>query len=132
MSLSAAELETIIRSVSFGSSSAADAELRRMLTALSALEFKTVRGTPLRKLCSAGAEYGWNRLTEGAEAALLARATSKAQASLRRHLQSRLEWITRPSLDLEWKSFVLAMHSLGLTPDSDRYAQEPMFLRDRP
>jgi lantibiotic modifying enzyme len=46
-------------------------------------------------------------------------------------LQWKLEWITRPCLELEWRSFILAMDSLGLTNSSDRSAQE-MFLRDRP
>jgi lantibiotic modifying enzyme len=132
MSVTAPELETIVRSVSPGSLSAADAELRKMLAALSELEFIAARGTPLRRLCAAGVEYGWNKLIETAEADLLARTTTKARASLRRHLQWKLEWITRPSLELEWKSFVLAMNSLGLAASSDRRAQERMFLRDRP
>jgi len=103
-----------------------------MLAALSELEFDAARRTPLRKLCLAGVEYGWSELTGGARADLLARTTTKAQASLRRHLQWTLEWITRPSLDLEWTSFVLAMNSLGLAPGSGRSSQERMFLRDRP
>ncbi len=132
MSITPPELETIVLSVSPGSSSAAHVELRRMLAGLSDIEFNRAKGTSLRKLCSAGVKYGWNKLTGAAEADLLARATTKARASLRRHLQWKLEWITRPSLELEWTSFILAMNSLGLTPSSDRSAQERMFLRDRP
>lgn len=103
-----------------------------MLVALSELEFGGVPLTPLRKLCAAGVEYGWNELTGGARADVLVRTTAKACASLRRHLQSTLEWITRPSLELEWTSFGLAMNSLGLAPGSDKPSQERMFLRDRP
>lgn len=132
MSVTATELEAIVRSVSPGSSSAADMELRRMLSALTSLEFNAARGTPLRKLCSAGVEFGWNKLTEAAEPELLARTTTKARASLRRHLRWKLEWVTRPSLELEWKSFVLAVNSLGFALSSDRPAQERIFLRDRP
>lgn len=103
-----------------------------MLVALNELEFSASKGTPLRKLCFAGVEYGWNNLTEVIKADLLARTATKARSSLRRHLQWTLERITRPSLDLEWKSFVLAMNSLGLIRGSDQRAQERMFLRDRP
>jgi lantibiotic modifying enzyme len=103
-----------------------------MLSALGELEFNRARGTPLCKLCSAGVEYGWNRLTEEIKADLLAQTTAKAQASLRRHLQSKLEWITRPSFELEWKSFSLALLSLGLALGSDSPTQERIFLRDRP
>jgi class II lanthipeptide synthase len=131
MSVTAVELEAIVRSASPGASSAADAELERMLVALSELEFKAGKGTPLRKLCSAGVEYGWKRLAEVVEADSLARTTARARTSLRRHLQWTLEWITRPSLELEWKSFVLAMNSLGLS-GSNRQVEERMFLRDRP
>jgi lantibiotic modifying enzyme len=132
MSLTAAELETIVRSATPGLSSAAQVELRRMLAALCELEFHSTRGTTLRKLCSAGVDYGWNQLIELIDADLLARTSPKAHASLRRHLQSKLEWITRPSLELEWKSFVLALHSLGLSLGSEQRAKEQMFLRDRP
>jgi lantibiotic modifying enzyme len=131
MSVTAAEVETTVRSASPASSST-DAELRRMLAALGEFEFNAARRTPLRKLCLAGVEYGWSKLAGGARANLLPLTTAKAQASLRRHLQWTLEWITRPSLDLEWRSFVLAMNSLGLSPGSDRSSQERMFLRDRP
>lgn len=130
MGVTETDLESIVRSVSRGSSSASDARLRPMLVALSNLEFSAGRGTPLRKLCSAGVAYGWSELTNAAEAHLMARITRKACTSLRRHLQRTLERLTRPSLELEWKSFVLAMNSLGLR--ADRRAQERMFLRDRP
>jgi lantibiotic modifying enzyme len=89
--------------------------------------------TPLAKLCAAGADYGWRELERSAGPLLVADLSAKAKASLRRHLRRDLEEITRPCLDLELKSFGLAMSSLGLTsgkPDSKSI--ERMFLRDKP
>jgi lantibiotic modifying enzyme len=130
MGVTEADLESIVRSVSCGSSFASDSRLRRMLVGLSDLGFSAGSGTPLRRLCSAGVAYGWNELTNAAAAHLFARITTKARTSLRTHLLRTLEQITRPSLELEWESFVLAMNSLGLR--ADPRAQERMFLRDRP
>jgi lantibiotic modifying enzyme len=132
MSVTAVEIEGIFRSVMRASPSASEVELRRMLTALSGLEFSATKRTPLRKLCAAGVEYGWKELSGGARANVLTQTTPRARASLRRHLQRTLEWITRPALELEWTSFVLAINSLDLYPGSDRRSQERMFLRDRP
>ncbi|MDP9099829.1 MAG: type 2 lanthipeptide synthetase LanM [Verrucomicrobiota bacterium] len=42
-----------------------------------------------------------------------------------------MERITRPCLDLEWKSFEIAMNSLGLA-SSNAALTEQMFLRDKP
>jgi lantibiotic modifying enzyme len=128
MSFTAAEIETIVKSVGTGSA----AHVRRMLTALDHIEFNARRGTPLRKLCAAGVEYGWTQLEQAIRADVLAQTSTKTQASLRRHLQRSLERITRPSLELEWTSFVIAMNSLGLAPGTDRGVSERMFLRDRP
>lgn len=50
---------------------------------------------------------------------------------MRRHLQRRLEQITGPCLELEWKSFILAMESLGLAATSAQ-ANQRMFLREQP
>src|SRR5205085_8085605 len=105
---------------------------QRMLIALGQMEFKPGKGTPLRKLCAAGVQYGWDELTRGTRAGLLAQTSTKARTSLRRDLQQTLERITRPCLELEWTSFVLATESLGLAPTLDRNAGERMFLRDRP
>jgi len=103
-----------------------------MLIALAQIEFKPGKGTPLRKLCAAGVQYGWDELTRGTKADLLAQTSAKARTSLRRDLQQTLERITRPCLELESTSFVLATESLGLAPTSDRNAGERMFLRDQP
>jgi len=102
-----------------------------MLEALGARQFSTRRGTPLAKLSATGADYGWGELERAAGSDLLGQTSVKARASLRRHLQKSLERIIRPCFDLEWKSFELAMNSLGFTA-SNVAITERMFLRDRP
>lgn len=132
MSLTAAEIENIVRGPQGDSSSLVPRrELRRMLEALGACEFSARRGTPLAKLCATGANYGWGELERVAGSDLMAQTSVKARISLRRKLQKSLENITRPCFDLEWKSFQLAMNSLGL-PGSNAAVTERMFLRDRP
>ena len=133
MSLTAAEIERIVSADENNSSTLLVPrwELRRMLEALGACEFKASRGTPLAKLCAAGADYGWSELERGAGSNLIGQTSAKARASLRRHLRKTLERITRPCLDLEWKSFKLATSALGLAT-SDAALTERMFLRGRP
>jgi lantibiotic modifying enzyme len=104
-----------------------------MLGALVDFEFQTNRAPPLVKLCNAGADYGWRELETRLKPELLADVSRKAKASLRRELRHRLERITRPCFELEWKSFGLAMNSIGVlagSPDSN--LTERMFLRDKP
>ena len=133
MSLTAAEIERIVSADENNSSTllVPRRELRRMLEALGACEFKARRGTSLAKLCAAGADYGWSELERGAGTDLIGQTSAKARASLRRHLRKTLERITRPCLDLEWKSFKLATSALGLAT-SDATVIERIFLRDRP
>lgn len=126
MSLSRAEIDDIV-------GEAGNAGVRRMLEALPDVEFQTKRAKPLVKLCAAGADYGWRELERTAKLALLTELSARAKASLRRDLRRDLEEITQPCLDLEWKSFGLAMTSIGLSagkPDST--LAERMFLRDKP
>jgi hypothetical protein len=133
MILSAAEIDSIIRGAADSDASAPGNEIRRMLSALPNFELPTKRASPLVKLCSAGANYGWRELERRAEPDLLADLSARAKASLRRNLRRDLEQITRPSFDLEWKSFGLAMTSLGLqTAQADPKLIERMFLRDKP
>jgi lantibiotic modifying enzyme len=107
-------------------------EMRRMLEALRAYEFSGGGGaTPLAKLCAAGVEYGWRELERTAGGNLLGQTSTRARATLRRHLQKCLERITRPCFELEWTSFKLALHALGV-PSSDATLTERMFLRNRP
>ena len=101
------------------------------MSELERIGFNSRRGSPLKKLCTAGVEYAWLELERTTEAKLRELIGANARTSLRRHLQKTLEQITRPSLDLEWKSFVLAMESLGFGHASAQVT-ERMFLRERP
>jgi lantibiotic modifying enzyme len=137
MIISKAEIDGIVKEAAGSDASAPrstwSVETRRLLGALPDFDFGTKRMTPLAKLCAAGADYGWRKLERSAGPVLAADLSAKAKASLRRHLRRDLEEITRPCLDLELKSFGLAMSSLGLTsgkPDSKSI--ERMFLRDKP
>jgi lantibiotic modifying enzyme len=132
MSFTAAEIESIVGATRPTSPGESEAQLRSMLAALGQIEFRAGRARPLRKLCAAGVDYGWNQLIRETKAELLAQTKAKARASLRRYLQWRLEWITRPSLELEWTSFALAMDSLGLATGAEQSLKERMFLRERP
>lgn len=128
MNFAAGEIESIGRSAGAGSR----AEIRRLLAGLNNMAFDARQGSPLQKLCEAGANYGWMELERAAEADGLGQTSANARRSLQRHLRRTLERITRPSLELEWTSFVLAMNSLGLASGADRRSNERMFLRDRP
>src|SRR5436190_1933920 len=103
----------------------------RLLRELEQIPFPSRRGSPLNQLCAAGAEYGWQQLQRTMQKSLFQQVSAKAQASLRRHLQRTLAQITAPCLGLEWKSFILAMQSLGLAEASSE-STERMFLRERP
>ncbi len=132
MSLTAAEIENIIRRDESNSLTLVPRrDLRRTLEALGAGEFGARRGTPLAKLAATGADYGWAELERAAGSDLLGQTSVKARLSLRRQLQKSLERVTRPCFDLEWKSFELAMNSLGFA-GSNASLSERMFLRDRP
>jgi lantibiotic modifying enzyme len=133
MSLTAAAIEQIISADENHSSPdlVPRRELRCMLEALGASEFSARRGIPLAKLCAAGVHYGWFELERAARSNLIHQMSAKARTSLRRYLRKTLERITRPSLDLEWRSFKLATSALGLA-GSDAAVTERMFLRERP
>ena len=132
------ELDLIIRDAADSGALPANhhrcgADLRRLFSALADLHFRPGKAAPLQKLCEAGARYGWQELVRNISADSLAWLAPKAKASVRRNLQRELEWVTRSCLQLEWKSFGLAMTSLGLqTGQPDPIVIEGMFLRDRP
>jgi lantibiotic modifying enzyme len=131
MTLSKAEIDGIVRGAT--DRAASGAEIRRLLYALSDFEFHTKRATPLVKLCAAGADYGWRELERTAKPELLTDLSTKAKGNLRRDLRRNLEEITRPSLNLEWSSFGLAVASLGFaTGQRDAKQNEEAFLRDKP
>jgi lantibiotic modifying enzyme len=104
----------------------------RLVRELEQIPFASRRGSPLMKLCAAGAEYGWRQLERTAPKSLLQHLSAKARSSLRRHLQRTLVQITGPCLELEWESFMLAVESLGLGHVSASESTERMFLRERP
>jgi hypothetical protein len=137
MTPSAAKIDAIVRAAADSDISSTKShwagDTRRLLSALADLEFEPTRRAPLMKLCAAGARYGWRELQKTTEAELLANLSARASASLRRNLGSDLAEITRPCFDLEWKSFCLAMTSIGLvTRKPDPKSVERMFLGDRP
>ena len=137
MILSQAEIDGIVKEAADNDTSARGSgrsiEMRRMLGALPDFEFQANLAKPLSKLCAAGADYGWRELERTVKPAALNDVSAKAKASLRRNLRRSLEEVSRPCLDLELKSFGLAMSSLGLTPGKpDPKFIERMFLRDSP
>src|SRR5205807_9005371 len=71
-------------------------------------------GSPLMKLCEAGARYGMHELEATISPDLLASVSPKARLSLRRGLRRDLARITRPCLELERTSFAYALQALGL------------------
>src|SRR6185437_6374972 len=102
------------------------------LRELEQIPFAVRRGSPLNKLCAAGAEYGWRQLQRTTNNDFLQQISGKGRASLRRHLQRTLAEITAPCLELEWKSFILTLESLGLGRVSASESTERMFLREGP
>jgi lantibiotic modifying enzyme len=137
MILSKAEIDGIVKEAAGSDTStprlAWSVEARRLLGAIPDFNFGTKQMTPLAKLCAAGADYGWRELERRAGPELVADLSAKAKASLRRNLRRDLEEVTRFCLDLELKSFGLAVTSLGLqTGQSDRKLLARMFLRDKP
>jgi lantibiotic modifying enzyme len=130
MTLSSAEIANIVKEATDSRLSATRSELRELLSGLEGCEFRPGARKALPKLCAAGADYGWRKLAAKAKGDLLAKVSIKAQANLRRSLQRDLERITRPCLELEWKSFGLALNSIGLPASTDTTGR--MFLRDKP
>ncbi|MFZ1221198.1 MAG: type 2 lanthipeptide synthetase LanM [Chthoniobacterales bacterium] len=90
------------------------------------------RAPPLTMLCRAGVDHAWRKLKKEEKAGLLAELSPRAKASVKRHLQTTLQRITRPSFDLEWTSFTLALSSLGFPGGENAAITIQMFLRDRP
>ncbi len=137
MTLSEAEIGAIVNGAVDGEEPSVRppwaVEMRRMLSALADFEFRPGRATPLVKLCEAGAHYGWRDLAATTNPNLLTIVSPKAKASLTRDLRHSLERLTRPSLELEWTSFGLAVNSIRvLAGSTDSKLDEQMFLGDKP
>lgn len=105
--------------------------MRDLLASLADDEIERRRGPPLARLCQAGVIHARRRL-ENERADLLVPLSPKAKASLSRHLQRTLEKITRPSFELEWTSFTLALSSLGFARNGDAAETEVLFFREGP
>ncbi|MEY2584047.1 MAG: hypothetical protein QOD80_73 [Verrucomicrobiota bacterium] len=132
MGFTASEVESIVRSAGRSLPTVTRAKLRQMLRALGEMEFAAPSATLLGKLCAAGVDYGWSELSRGRGEELLSQTGARARRNMRRHLLRKLEWITRPCLELEWISFILATDALGLSGASGGRSQEPAFLGERP
>jgi hypothetical protein len=109
-------------------------EMRRMLGALADLGFRPGRGSPLVRLCQAGAHYGWlTFVTAAINPKWLSTISRRAQASITRDLQRNLERVTRPCLGLQRTSFGLALNSMGLLKGrADRSLVDRTYLGDKP
>jgi len=107
-------------------------DLRHMFSALADFEFDSKHGSSLAKLCEAGARFGWQELESAIAPELLALASPKAKRRLKRDLQRILERATRPCLELERKSYSLALAAIGLQETTDPQLVERRFLGDKP
>ena len=108
-------------------------DLRRMLNVLADLKFNSNKGSSLATLCEAGARFGWQELEAAIAPKLLALVSSKAKRRLKRDLQRILERATRPCLELERKSYSLALAAIGLhETKTDPKFVERKFLGEKP
>jgi Domain of unknown function (DUF4135) len=135
MSLTAAEIEGIVRAVepNPATRSRRTRELRELLAVLGDYQFGPRQARPLTMLCRAGVDHASKELEKQDNPCLLLTLLSrKAKANLKRNLQTTLERITRPSFELEWTSFTLALRSLGFPNRENPALTAPMFLRENP
>lgn len=133
MSLTADDIDEIVRAAEPDSSKRGprSRDLREFLASLGDYRFGPRRAPPLIMLCRAGVEHAWRRLEDELSTGLVLQLSPRAKASLKRHLEKTLERITRPTLHLEWRSFTLALSSLGF-PGSESSVTIQMFLREKP
>ena len=101
--------------------------------ALADFEFNSKQGSPLAILCEAGARFGLQELEATIAPKLLALVSQKAKRRLKRDLQRILERGTRPCLELERKSYDLALAAIGFRESTanPRFV-ERKFLGERP
>jgi lantibiotic modifying enzyme len=104
-----------------------------MLNALADLAFNTKQSSPLAILCEAGARFGWHEFEATISSELLALLSERAKRRSRRDLQRILERTTRPCLELERRSYDLALAAIGLleTTTDPKFA-EHKFLGEKP
>jgi Domain of unknown function (DUF4135) len=107
--------------------------LRRMFDALADFEFNSRQGSPLGQLCETGARFGWQELESVIAPKLLALVSPKAKGRLKRDLHRILERATRPCLELERKSYNLALAAIGFQETAtDRRLADRRFLGEKP
>ena len=103
------------------------------MAALAGMEFARSTGSPLMKLCDAGARYGVQELDASISPDLLVSVSPKARLSLQRVLRRDLARITRPCFTLERTSFAYALQALGLPGQkSDQKFVDRRFLGTKP
>jgi len=107
-------------------------DLRHMFSVLATFEFNSKQGSSLAKLCETGARLGWQELKSAIAPELLALVSPKAKRRLMRDLQRILERATRPCLELEQKSYSLALAAIGLQETTDPKLVECRFLGEKP
>lgn len=106
--------------------------LRRMLNAMESLEFTSTQGSPLQKLCEAGARHGWQEL-EATNARGVLAISRKAKRHLTTVLRHNLARATRYCLELERISFVLVVNAIGPPAKAtDPKLVERKFLGEKP
>jgi lantibiotic modifying enzyme len=107
--------------------------IRRMLKGLEGVEFGPRPASALRKLCDAGAQYGWGEWESATHSEIKSVLSQQAKQSLRNDLRRNLERVTRPGLELERSSFDLALGALGLdSAKSDPGSADSIFLKGKP
>ena len=107
--------------------------MQRMMTGLAGIEFAELTGSPLMKLCEAGARYGMEELEATISPDLLVSVSPKARLGLKRGLRRDLARITRPCLELERTSFAYALQALGLPGQTyDQQFIDRRFLGPKP
>lgn len=134
MSLTPAEIEEIVRAAGCNSAkrSSRSRDLCEMLARLEDYSFGPRRAPPLTMLCRAGVDHAWGELERKTKPELLLQLSPRARESVKRHLQTTLERITRPSYDLEWSSFTLALGALGFPGPETAPLSIQMFLHEKP
>jgi hypothetical protein len=106
--------------------------LRRMFSALAEFEFNSKRGSPLVRLCEAGARFGLQELESTLPSGFPALVSPKAKRCLKRDLQRILQRATRPCLDLERKSYGLALAAMGFQTGIDTRLWDAKFVGKKP
>jgi hypothetical protein len=88
-------------------------DLRRMFSVLAEFDFNSNLGSPLVKLCEAGARFGMQELESTLGSEFPALVSQKTKRCLKQDLQRILQRTTRPCLELERKSYNLAQAAMG-------------------